>query len=258
MEIESSISKLKLMGERDRLFLSNRYPQPFEFNNEVARVFDDMVQRSIPLYSLVTDSACKWASQYYQKGSAIYDIGCSTGTTIDALSHVILTPSHFIGIDNSEAMISKAEEKLHNFTHPHKIDLICDDVLNVEFKDLSVAIVNYTLQFIPIAKRKTLLKKIYNGMRDGGLLFISEKVASSCPRFQETKTEIYENFKASQGYSNREIARKKEALENVLVPFTESQLVNTIEQVGFSSCESVIKWNNFTSLIALKESGNEH
>jgi len=244
-------TKIRLAGPRDRLFAERGYPRQFEFNDEVARVFDDMVWRSIPLYQDVTEYVSDWALQYYQPGSWIVDIGCSTATAIDFVGQCLPGEGRFMGIDQSAAMIEQAHAKLAAFPERHELSLVCNDIFAVTIPDASVIIINYTLQFITIAQRRRLLAACYKALRPGGLLFVSDKVRSTCPRFQETVTGIYEGFKEQRGYSRREIERKKEALENVLVPLTEEQQRGLIASVGFEFCDSVIKWNNFLSLVAL-------
>ena len=244
---------LTWLGASDNMFATGEYPKRFEFNDEVARVFDDMVQRSIPLYQDVTEYVCDWALRYYQPGSWIVDIGCSTGTAIAYVGQRLTGAGRFMGIDNAPAMIARASSKLTAFPSRHELRMVCDDLFNVPLEPASVVIINYTLQFIPIAQRRRVLAMAYEALLPGGLLFVSEKVRSTCPRFQETVTGIYEGFKEQHGYSRTEIERKKEALDNVLVPLTEEQQRGLITSVGFEFCESVIKWNNFLSLVALKD-----
>ncbi|SMF76335.1 carboxy-S-adenosyl-L-methionine synthase CmoA [Pseudobacteriovorax antillogorgiicola] len=246
------IPRLVLNSKKDELFASKQYPKPFAFNAEVAGVFDDMVKRSIPLYCDVTTYLGDWALDYYKAGSHIYDIGCSTGTTMIHLAQRLEKPVTFFGVDNSSAMIAKAEEKLDHAPEQHRYQLICDDVMNVAISNASVVIINYTLQFLPITQRLALLQKIYDGLCPGGILFVSEKVRFDNPQFQETSTKIYEEFKERQGYSRTEIEKKKEALDNVLIPFTEQEHKDFLGQAGFSHCDSVMKWNNFMSLVAFK------
>lgn len=236
----------------DTLFRGNSYPKPFEFNQEVAHVFDDMVGRSVPMYADVAYLAGQWALRFFQKGSRIYDVGCSTGTVISFLAHSMDQPCDFIGIDLSEPMILKARAKLRDMPERHKVELICDDVMNHKFYDASVVVVNYTLQFLPVSMRHTLIHRIYEGLKPGGILFLSEKTKFENPEFQEVNTLFYEEFKLRQGYTRSEIARKKEALENVLIPFTEKEYIDSMSSAGFLKPEPIGKWYGFTSFVAQK------
>lgn len=244
---------LKLLGQSDKIFAGRHYPKPFSFNHEVAQVFDDMVRRSIPLYCDVTRYTADLAVHFYKEGTSIIDIGCSTGTTTDLMGCQLRQAGQFLAIDNSPAMIEKAQEKLAEFPPRHSLDLRCEDIMQSDLPTASVVVVNYVLQFLPLADRRVLLQRIYEALVPGGILLISEKVRSPCPHFQEVTTLLYERFKEEQGYSRTEIERKKEALDQVLIPYTEEEHKRHLRSVGFSDCDALMKWNNFVTLIALKD-----
>lgn len=248
--------ELSLTGDSDRLFATGRYPAPFAFNEEVAQVFDDMVSRSVPLYREVAVAVAEWTKKFYQPGTVIYDIGCSTGTTIDLSARYLNhwgKSAHYVGIDTSEPMLQRAAAKLQGWEGVHKVELRCSDALAEDYTNASVVVVNYTLQFVPVVQRAALLKKIHDGLRPGGILFLSEKLRSCCPEFHETVTDIYERFKESRGYSRTEIERKKEALDNVLIPLTLDEQSRLIAGAGFTRFEPMLRWHNFTSFIAVKD-----
>ncbi len=239
-------------GDKDRLFKSDGFPKKFEFNEDVARVFDDMVHRSIPMYEDVLNAAIAWTNHFYQDGTKIYDLGCSTGSTIYALASSLNRQLDIVGIDNSKAMLEKAREKLQPFQHTHHISLIPADLQDSAVNQASVVIMNYTLQFIPVLKRKTILERIYQGLRPGGILFLSEKIRSTSPVVQEIQTSIYEGFKLRNGYTRTEIELKKEALDNVLVPFSLNEHLDYLLAAGFAHAEMILRWNNFGSIVAIK------
>jgi tRNA (cmo5U34)-methyltransferase len=239
--------------DKDQIFASNSYPKPFEFNEQVARVFDDMAVRSIPLYEETIRSSVDWALDFYQSESKIIDIGCSTGTCIAAIAANSAYKINFVGVDSSASMIKKARIKLKSFVRDHSIDLKCEDALLSDYSGASVVIMNYTLQFVSITKRAELLQKIFDNMLDNGILFISDKLTSSCKEFNETIVNNYHAFKKSNNYSSTEIERKKETLENVLLPLSFEDEVSLIKNAGFSSVEPILKWNNFCSFVAIKK-----
>jgi len=250
--------QLNLRGKVDRIY-EQHGPKPFEFDNEVVSVFDDMVSRSVPLYCEVIDLAIYWFEKYYVPGTRVYDLGCSTGTTLDVLARASRTlinetnnPCQFVGIDNSEAMVSACKEKLEWATKDNIVDIRCGDIIEAGISNASFVIMNYTLQFVPVAGRQELLHSISAGLNPGGILLLSEKVRAECSELQETCTWIYEDFKERRKYTKREIARKKEALMNVLIPFTEGELRSALSSAGFDNVEIVAKWNNFTSFVARK------
>ena len=249
--IAPAMPSLYLDSDTDELFERGPWPKPFAFNEEVVRVFDDMVSRSVPLYREVVACAAHWARAYYQPGTRLVDVGCSTGTFLELVGRFLTEPATLVGIDNSPSMLQRAEEKLAPLRSRHHIELICDRAERCAFENSSVVVMNYTLQFLPLPQRQAALQAIYQGLVPGGLLFLSEKVKSACPQFQETITLHYEAFKARNGYASREIERKKEALENVLVPLTEAQQVEMLRDRGFA-VESLIKLHNFVTWVALK------
>lgn len=245
-------TELYLNPETDQLFATEPWPKSFVFNQDVVRVFDDMVCRSIPLYREVLTCAAQWTRAYHQPGTRIIDVGCSTGTFLELLGRFLKHPTQLVGIDTSQAMLAQTQEKLAQGQQQHQLELICKPAEQCSFANSSVVVVNYTLQFLPLQHRQKLLCAIFEGLVPGGLLFLSEKIQSSSPQFQETLTRQYEAFKAQNGYARSEIERKKEALENVLVPLTEAQQVQMLQETGFEPVESLIKLHNFLSWVALK------
>jgi len=252
--------ELNLRGKVDKIY-EHFGPKPFEFDSEVVSVFDDMVSRSVPLYCEVIDLAIYYFERYYKTGTKVYDLGCSTGTTLDILARAaesILDKydgvCEFVGIDNSEAMIKACQEKMSWASEHSRVDIRCGDILETDIVNASFVIMNYTLQFVPVMNREDIVEKIFNGMNEGGIFLLSEKIRAECSEIQETCTWIYEDFKERRKYTKREIARKKEALMNVLVPFTERELRNVLSSAGFDSVEVIAKWNNFVTFVARKHS----
>jgi tRNA (cmo5U34)-methyltransferase len=244
--------ELYLSPDKDDLFAKGAWPKPFVFDEAVVQVFDDMVSRSVPLYREALVCAVQWAIVYHQPHTQIMDVGCSTGTFLELLGRFLKEPTTLVGIDNSAPMLAKARKKLAHLEPLHQIELVCASAQDCSFAGSSVVVMNYTLQFLALHQRQTVLQQIYEGLAPGGLLFLSEKVASPHPRFQEMVTRQYEFFKARNGYAETEIERKKEALENVLIPLSEQQQVQMLNQCGFVQVDSLIKLHNFVSWVALK------
>ena len=240
------------LPERDRLFEREDYSIPFEFNEAVVQVFDDMISRSVPLYREVTESTVYMSAANYVEGTNIVDVGCSTGTTLQTIARIMKNPATLVGLDTSQPMLEKAREKLESFVEFHNIKLFNESALDFDYHNSSVVILNYTLQFIPITRRLELLEKIYSGLVPQGIITVSDKVTSANTDFMKLQTSLYENFKTRNGYSRTEIERKKAALDNVLIPLTWKEQLELIESAGFSTVEPVMKWNNFMSIIAQK------
>lgn len=239
---------------KDKLFKSNKRAGKFRFDESVAEVFDDMLARSIPYYADLQLMITTLAAKHYREGTAIYDLGCSTGTTIINLSSGIKEKSlKIIGVDSSQPVIERARLKLENAGLTNA-ELVCRDVMDVEIKNASVVIMNYTLQFIPPEKRHVLLKKIYEGLVPGGVLLLSEKVVEDSSQATELFVEEYYDFKRTMGYSELEISKKREALDDVLIPFTTEEEFELLGGAGFEASSIFFKCYNFASFIAFKGS----
>ena len=251
-KLENDQIDIILAGKKDCLFESGPFPVPFTFNDEVVGVFDDMVSRSVPLYRQVNETLVQWAYFFHQNNTSVYDIGCSTGTALRALATYLRYPTKLIGIDSSKAMLNSAQEKLKDIG-PHTLELLHGDALDLKLSNASFTVLNYTLQFVALKERKLLLKKIFDATVSEGILFMSEKICSKNPYFQDVMTRVYEKFKMKSGYSANEIERKKEALDNVLVPLSLDELVLMLKSVGFHHVEPIIRWNNFVTIIAQKK-----
>lgn len=239
--------------EKDNLFTQTGPTEKFEFNESVARVFDDMLERSVPMYRECLESAVDWCTRFARQGTHVYDLGCSTGTLMKRLTDRLPADSgvRLVGIDNSGPMLVKAREKLATSPLPCKL-VEADLKGDFSLTNASVVIMNYTLQFLPPERRLDLARKIFQGLNDGGLLILIEKVKSDNLKFDKTFIEFHHAHKKAQGYSQLEIARKREALENVLTPWTVGENINLLMEAGFASTELFFKWNNFAGFVALK------
>jgi len=223
----------------------------FEFDEDVASVFDDMLNRSVPFYKEMQRLSINFACNFLEENDVVYDLGCSTASTLIELAKHYEKDLKLIGIDNSQAMLSRAAKKCKAFGVD--IDLRNADLHDTSYDDAKLILSNYTLQFIRPLQREKLVKKIYDSLEVGGIFIFSEKVISSNSTLNKQSIDEYYNFKKTQGYSEFEIAQKREALENVLIPYTEDENKKMILDAGFSHCETIFKWVNFATFIAIKE-----
>lgn len=246
---------MKQVIQKDRVFAAKKSRvKPFEFNRQVAQVFDDMLNRSVPLYSESIQRQSQLAARYYQKGSRIYDLGCSHGNLgmliLNQLKHKKFS---MVAVDNSIPMIEKYKKRLVQHKDTFQIDLVCGFLEHILISNASVVLINLTLQFIDIKKRDDLIKKIYQGMRQGGILVITEKIVHTSEILDELQMKFYETFKIENGYSRLEISQKRDALDKVLVPDTIETHKSRIMKAGFTQFDIWLKWFNFASMIAIKK-----
>ena len=226
----------------------------FKFGTKVVSVFDDMVSRSVPFYGEIQRMVAELAAAHAQPGTSVYDLGCSTGTTFLIVDELVEEDISFVGIDDSAEMIAKCDAKLKQAGLTRPYELVVGDLhqeLNIE--NASVVVLCLTLQFVRPLYREQLLKNIYAGLNQGGVLILVEKVLTENSLFNRDFIKYYYNYKRMNGYSELEISQKREALENVLIPYKLSENVNMLENVGFRHCETFFKWYNFSGLIATKQ-----
>ncbi len=244
--------QINLMS-RDTLYKSLEPAGRFEFNQRVAEVFDDMLDRSVPFYRQVIEMSAEILDGKLKPGDVVYDLGCSTGTTLLYLARMLEAKNlRFVGLDNSRAMLDKAFRKAEMFSLANRINFIEQDITRAELSDAGGILLNYTLQFINPSVRLDFLKNIYKGLRKDGVLILSEKVVSKDEAFNEQFQQSYYQFKKRRGYSELEIAKKREALENVLIPFSLEENRNLLLEAGFTKVTSFFQWFNFVSFVASK------
>ncbi|MEA3331567.1 MAG: carboxy-S-adenosyl-L-methionine synthase CmoA [Campylobacterota bacterium] len=222
----------------------------FEFDEEVAAVFDDMLARSVPFYRESQKITEFFALKNISEGGFLYDLGCSTASLLLNIDRKLNSKATLIGLDNSEAMLNQARKKCEAYG----ADIVVKnaDILEYDYKEADVFISNYTLQFIRPLVREELLKKIATALKKDGVFIFSEKVISHHSKLNKDLIECYYGFKKEQGYSEYEIVQKREALENVLVPYSEDENIKMALNCGFSHCEVVFRWANFATFIAIK------
>ncbi len=222
----------------------------FEFDAEVAAVFDDMLQRSVPFYKESQKITEFFALKQLENGGVMYDLGCSTASLLLSIHRKLESGARLIGLDNSEAMLEQARKKCE--AYGAKVDIEYADILEYDYKEADVFVSNYTLQFIRPLVREELIKKIASSLKKGGIFIFSEKVISHQAKLNKDLIECYYGFKKEQGYSEYEIMQKREALENVLVPYSEDENIKMALNNGFIHCEVVFRWANFATFIAIK------
>ncbi len=239
--------------KQDNIFNSSPVQEDFTFNEKVAEVFDDMLDRSVPFYKTVIDSIIVLIKRLALPGATVYDLGCSTGSLLLEISRRLPEMDlELIGVDNAAPMLEKARLKAEIYSKTDKVRFLEKDITSFDPANADVIICNYTLQFIRPILRRDFIKRLYNALPAGGILIISEKVINHEPRLNREFIELYHEFKRQQGYTELEIAAKREALENILIPFSIEENHALLRENGFPSVETFFQWFNFCSFIAIK------
>ena len=222
----------------------------FEFNEEVAVVFDDMLNRSVPFYKESQKITEFFVLKQLKNGGLMYDLGCSTASLLISISKHLNPHAKLIGLDNSEAMLEQARKKCE--AYGAEVEVKYGDILEYDYEEADVFVSNYTLQFVRPLVREKLIQKIASCLKKGGVFIFSEKVISHHTKLNKDLIECYYDFKKEQGYSEFEIGQKREALENILVPYSEEENIKMAIENGFSHCEVVFRWANFATFVAIK------
>ncbi len=237
----------------DRLYASGTVAEDFSFNDRVAEVFDDMLHRSVPYYRTVIEAMAQLLSGLLPQGATVYDLGCSTGATLLELSRLLPDMRFcYIGIDLAPAMLDKARRKSEMYGKSTVLEFREDDITACPLPGAAGILCNYTLQFLRPLHRQDFVNRLYAALPEGGVLILSEKTISHAGRLNRAFIETYHAFKKRQGYSELEIAAKREALENVLIPFSLRENMIMLETAGFAEIEVFFQWFNFASLVAIK------
>ena len=227
------------MASRDDLFReAGAYPGGFRFDERVVRVFPDMISRSVPGYELIVPMIGMLARRHALPGTRLYDLGCSLGAATLAMRRAVQAPGvRIVAVDNAPAMVERARALVEDDNSVVPVDVVEADIGEVPIEDASVVVLNFTLQFLPPGGRDALVARIAAGLRPGGVVLLSEKLRFDAAGEQARQTAWHEDYKRSQGYSDLEIAGKREALENVLVPETEQTHRARLEAAGFASVD---------------------
>lgn len=225
----------------------------FAFDGRTARVFDDMLSRSVPFYQEIQRMTGELAADFAEPGTNLYDLGCSTGTTLAALEPLIDSSVRFVGVDSSAEMLEKAREKLDKLPSTRRRDLVRADLHELDhIENASVVILTLTLQFVRPLHRERLIRTICEGTNAQGCLILVEKLTESDTLFNRLFIDHYYAMKRRHGYSELEIAQKREALENVLIPYRLEENREMLISAGYTRFQVFFRWYNFGGMIAVR------
>lgn len=242
---------------KDTIYTSAQEIVDFTFDEKVVSVFPDMINRSVPGYPTIIKMIGSLAERYVQPNTRCYDLGCSLGASTFAMRHHVPKDSvQIVAVDNSQAMLDQFQQAIQ-LDNQHRgegavIISQLSDIADVDIQKASMVVLNFTLQFIPVAQRKAMIEKVYAGLVEGGVLVLSEKVMFDDAHLNTLYIDLHHSFKQAQGYSELEIAQKRSAIENVLVPETLEAHKARFNAVGFKSADVWFQCMNFASLVAIK------
>ncbi|WP_018981594.1 carboxy-S-adenosyl-L-methionine synthase CmoA [Salinimonas chungwhensis] len=232
--------------------------EDFKFDEAVADVFPDMIQRSVPGYQTIVNTIGELAARYVGSATNVYDLGCSLGAASLSIARATSdTPCDIFAIDASQAMTERCARMVRSFSLPNPIDVKCQMAQDTEIVNASMVVMNFTLQFIPPDNRLAILKKIFDGMNEGGILVLSEKISHPTLSGNELLIDLHHQFKRDNGYSELEVSQKRAALENVMLTDTFETHESRLKEAGFMDVVMWYKCYNFMSLVAIKSASGK-
>lgn len=248
------MSESKNKPNKDHIYKSEQeHIKDFSFNRQVADVFPDMIERSVPGYANIVDGIGRLAAKFSLKHTNMYDLGCSLGAiSLSMAKHNTFDNVNIIGVDNSAAMVERCQRHVHSYKYPTPITIIEADIINLDIKNASVIVMNFTLQFISPKEREPLMKKLFDSLVPGGVLILSEKIKMAHQAMNEAIIDLHHDFKRENGYSDLEISQKRTALENVMVLDEYSAHEQRLLNVGFDAVSAWYQQFNFVSFFAIK------
>ncbi|MFT5674749.1 MAG: tRNA (cmo5U34)-methyltransferase [Paraglaciecola sp.] len=238
---------------KDAIYSQPQQVEHFSFDQSVAEVFPDMIQRSVPGYSTIVDAIGQLCGRYATVNSQVYDLGCSLGAvSLAAGKYIKVKDCKIFAVDNSVAMVERCKLHVKAFKTVTPVEVICDDLQNIKISNASSVVMNFTLQFIAPESRADIISDIYEGLNPGGILVLSEKLSHASETGNELLIDLHHEFKRRNGYSDLEISQKREALEEVMLIDSFEDHQQRLIAAGFSDVILWFKCFNFASIVAIK------
>lgn len=218
------------------------------FGNDTADVFDAHVEMSVPGYRAGHAIIRELSDFHIADGARIIDIGCSTGTLIRQLA----TRHHrvdatFIGVDIEPRMAAAARQHTVGLS---SVQIIQQDAEAVDYRDASLVILYYTLQFMDPHRRLAVLSMICKGMRPGGGVVLFEKTRLPDGATQDIFNQLYDSFKLHGGFAPKSVIGKQRSLRGVLTPLTSDENEALLLAAGFGAPQLAYKNLHFEGMYA--------
>ncbi len=238
------------MKEKDNVMAKEKW----KFDGEVAKCFENMLQRSIPEYQMMRELTKRIGSDYLKGkgGFSLLDIGCSNGLSMKPFVEEFGLEGTYVGMDVSQPMLDEAINVLGGLSKD--VFLLNHDIRNGLLKDekFDLILSILTIQFTPIEYRQKIIRDVYNSLEDGGMFIMSEKILGSCFEIDDMLVNNYLNMKKENGYSEEQILRKKKSLEGVLVPMTSEWNKSMLKTAGFRAVDVFWRNLNFEAYVCIK------
>jgi tRNA (cmo5U34)-methyltransferase len=226
----------------------------WSFDDEVARVFDDMLERSIPQYETMRGLVFEVGKGFVRPGTKVVDLGCSHGGALAPFVSAFGPSVSYVGVEVSSPMLEASRRRFEKEIEAGTLALLDLD-LRRGYPDVqaSLTLSVLTLQFTPIEHRPRIVQDVHDHTVDGGAFVLVEKVLGGSARLDGLLTDLYHGLKRASGYTQEEIDRKRLSLEGVLVPVAAAWDEDLLRRAGFRDVECFWRCLNFAAWIAVKD-----
>lgn len=215
-----------------------------EFSFDTIQNFDDHISKSIPNYDLMSESILRLSDYFKDESKIIYDIGCSQGRFLKYFKRANNYTGKLVGIDMSKNLLPKNDVdgiifQEHDLRTPYNFTNAC------------IVYSMFTLQFLPRESRKQLLQSIWDGLCEGGALFLCEKVYLQDGQYQDMWSSAYYDYK-KESFTEKEIFDKERSLRTLLKPNTHAENLSMLRDCSFRKIEQFYQYFQFRGVLAIK------
>lgn len=239
--------------ETDRIDRIKR-TAPWEFDEEVTKVFSNMISRSIPDYETMRALSSRLACDYLHDGARLLDLGCSNGLSVAGIVREYHDRISYVLCDISKPMLEQCRDRYAGLISKGCMTVVDNDLRRgLPEGDYDVIQSILTLQFTPIEYRKQIIKRVYDSLNRNGCFIFVEKVLADSPKLDSILVDEYYRIKREHGYTQEQIEDKRKSLEHQLTPLTERWNVDMLREAGFREVECFWRCLNFCAWIAVKK-----
>lgn len=230
-------------------------PQKFAFDEEVAKIFPNMAERSIPHFLAAHKAHAKIVAASPDIKAAtefcVLDVGASRGHFYQyLLGQGLDAKMSYTAVDSSAPMCALMREEFPD------IEVLEMDVTGPDFvprlhqHQWDVVYCNYVLQFLPQHLQAQTLMRLCEAVKPGGLFFLGHKSQHS-GWLGEQAHELYVQWRIANGYSRAEVEAKTAALKGSMFPMRHGWVLSVLDNY-FSEVQETTRFMMFSTVAARK------
>jgi tRNA (cmo5U34)-methyltransferase len=166
----------------------------WKFNDNVAENFDKHVLQSVPHYADLQKYLVQLSEWFLKENCIIYDLGCSTGETINQILKLKITSKiRIIGIDNNKKMLELAKKKISKDRRKNiNINFMKFNLeKKFKFKKSNLIYSILLFPFLSFEHKKQILKNVFLSLNSEGALICVDKIRSKNSFFEDILNQLY-------------------------------------------------------------------